>query len=392
MSIDTDVQTAFFTITGEGITFRIRDLWESNLVKESLDIIEKGFPDIEKEDALDICIGKKKLCGNSNDSYTIEDDDYFNTTEFTIEWQIKTLENGLLKFVKSLNRSQRNLLNQFGIFDYESAVYRCGSLDFRFHVESQESKDEKILEKSKNKIKNIVDGLEVLYPIFGKNIKDIANIFIEAGKQLSNTEIYRREARFYKIEVNRDRRLRESAQKKLQNKKDKVNKIYEKEINIPEKCGIEFCYNGILDIDGNFYDCMYQDHNGLLEILEICIREGLVDLKNKPHKNIGFIKLQNGGFYPILNFNYEFRWTTKEQEKEILSYFNNKENNEIKYKSHTFETVDDLKYLLDQERNGKESEDIYFEIKSEKNKKLFDREREELEKIKQKNIKDLKEL
>jgi len=386
------VKTFTPMITGEYITEKIRDLWQSNCVKEIFNIIKNGFTaDFSDNDILDICIGNKKICGNSNESFYIDNDNSCDDY-FTIEWQIENLEKNLLNYSNSLNASQRNLLIQSGVFDYESAVYRCGSLNFTLKIKSQQSKDEEIIKKCEEKIKDIVDSLQILYPLVNKDLKELANIFIKSGTQLSNVEIQNREHRFLEIENNRNRLKKESEQRKLQSKIKKVNKLYDKEIDIPEKENILYCYNGILDVDGNFYECMYQEHNGLLENLTICVKEGLITLKNISHKNIGFIKLQNGVFYPFVDFGYEYRWVTKEQEDKMLKYFTESENKKIGYKHHIFETIEDLRYLLTAERNGKNIDDILSEIKSDKNKKLIDKESKELEKIKKRNIKDLKKL
>lgn len=85
-----------FYITGDGFTNLVRDFWNSNLVKNAIEICtDSGIP---VDVAVKICTGEYKCIGDTREgdhTLEIETDENPEEIYFTLETQIENIEKNL---------------------------------------------------------------------------------------------------------------------------------------------------------------------------------------------------------------------------------------------------------------------------------------------------------
>lgn len=174
MSEVIETKQLHFYLTGEGYTRLVRDFWNSNLVKLAIGAsTESGIPE---DVAVKICTGEYKCVGDTREgdhTLSIEDDDTPEGIYFTVESQLSYLENKFVTLSQTLTQKIRKheLFSGYdsekgyiaGEMSIDGAYYRIK--DARFYAQ--------VIETLKEDRKKVLENLEILYKILGKNITDL---------------------------------------------------------------------------------------------------------------------------------------------------------------------------------------------------------------------------
>jgi hypothetical protein len=293
----------YFTTTGEFITRTAREMWVSDLPKKALNILyECGM---SKEQALLTISGKKQLVGKvrigNSDTLDWVDD---NVTEMhgialDVETMIDRLERKYIELSESKIIYSEADARTYGDDEQEDEEYR-----------------EKLIENVEPKIHEAVEGLEVLYPVVGKTMKDLPVRKVRSFRKIKD-----------------DLRKEEIAQQERQNEIAKKEKRTEKftvggygghyyVVHTPvEKCEKENLTSGFLLPDGTFFggSGVAWVHRAMIETLSdygfFKDKEYVAD-EDDCQKIGGWIKISSGHGWLL----YGTKKPTNEQIQFIIDY------------------------------------------------------------------------
>ena len=187
MSEVVETKQLHFYLTGEGYTRLVRDFWNSNLVKLAIEAsTDSGIPD---DVALKICTGEYKCVGDTREgdhTLGIEDDDSPEGIYFTEKSQLAYLENKFVTISQSLTQKIRKHRLFSGYDTPDGHVAGEMSIDGAHYRMEDAAFYAKVIENLTEDRKKILENLEVLYKILGKNITDLP--IEEIGTSWSDVE------------------------------------------------------------------------------------------------------------------------------------------------------------------------------------------------------------
>lgn len=166
MSTKTEVHHVHFSITGEGFTRTVRDMWVSLLPKKAIKLCLDGLQGMTQEQALMLLTGKAKIVGDTrkNPNLDFEEDNAkfldkrCSIPLYSIEEIVDRLEKDLLRLeIRHILIVRDNLR----------------SLEVIGTLKTFDEDDCKTAKAIGTKIKSIVDELLYIYPLVKKTIADL---------------------------------------------------------------------------------------------------------------------------------------------------------------------------------------------------------------------------
>ncbi len=334
--------TLCFWTTGTDMTRMIRDLWDSELVLTAISICtDSGVSD---KIAIDICTGKRKLEGDTREgdhTLSVVADSF--KTEFTVKKMIERLEDTFIKLTNNTSKLNRTIATSM-LPAASKAVYRaCKGYD----GQTEKQKDQRRLEENEKKLKEVIGGLTLLYPLIGKTISDLP--VSKLGKDYAsftqpeeNEIIYIQESfehdKVIREQESKVRRERAFSEKTVTNVKTKKKKPIQ--IESSSVTGLEF--NGWIDPNGRIYNCMPTGHIALANALQDDFRNIIPKDESNPEEyleKIGWLKLSGGEFY--FTHKLDFSALSIDQKKVIKKFFE-KTKDSIGFNGFRYSSYEDL--------------------------------------------------
>jgi hypothetical protein len=165
----------FFYIDGGGTTRTLRDMWASDKPAHAIKTGVEGFG-MDAKTVIDICTGKMMVIGDSRiDSYPgglegVEDDGRFEDSPISVEDMVARLEDIFLSNTARANAAQRDYDILLGLPTRDGHEARG---PFKKGKGRGGDSKLKVIEGCKEKAKEALEGLSILYPLVGKSMADL---------------------------------------------------------------------------------------------------------------------------------------------------------------------------------------------------------------------------
>ena len=308
-----------FWTTGQDLTNIIRDLWVSCLPYNALSILLDG-DQMPKEMALDICMGKKKLDGDTRKgdgtlSVTDDNSESYNSCRLlSVKEIISNLEDQFISHEFNLRKRRKEVTY------YKNTKITMEGLN-------EEIDEDYNYETMQKRLKTVLKNLEYIYPFDNKSMVDLPldnlmqvwtdyelnqmygedNTLIKAELQSKAEGILAASSK-YKVPQKTFNKLKNSQLQKtlsklgIDNESLDIDKYLEKqkaealrkEIK-PENIKTSVFNSGYIDRNGNFYGCADARHASFA--YEI-IKSNIVESKNKDPEDAEIV-LDEAGWVKI---------------------------------------------------------------------------------------------
>jgi len=182
------IQTVHFRVNGEGLTNLIRQTWAEGRLSVAFDLCEdSGAP---PETHIDICTGKKKICGVGDLWLDPDNQTHFGSTDISLESTVERLENRYVKLHNDFSNADLRMRYFTLRCDWAGIKYRnsdkgqvaalaeakMGRVGY-YSSDGPDintySSDKIVIERVGKELAEMEPLFSILYPLVGKDFSDI---------------------------------------------------------------------------------------------------------------------------------------------------------------------------------------------------------------------------